>query len=326
MLACGLARPGAAEGAEPPARDGGPAGRSARLQWQRMAGAEGCISGEELAAALQRRLRRGTIGGPEADVTLEGTIAPAESGQGYKAWVVVRDRSDQSLGTREVSSVESSCRGLDEALLLVLSVIIDPSLAFEPGPAPPPAPAQGAARGARRPSETSWHVAAGVGASVGLVPGLGLGAQANAGVRLWGGPIVEVGGVHWFGNRVDSNAGGATVSTTYGAVNVCWLPYARGRWELGGCLGGQGGVVRVDASGFAGRSLEPSRPIANVAARAEARLSLGDPFFGRLTLGGALPLVRDRFFFSGQGGEVVSLFRLSPLSAGLGLEGGVTFR
>src|SRR5688572_15938988 len=89
LLVSSLTGPALASGAEPRA-GAEPAARSAHLQWQRAVGAEGCISGEELAAALQRRLRRGTIGGPEADVTLEGTIAPAAAGApGWKAWIVV---------------------------------------------------------------------------------------------------------------------------------------------------------------------------------------------------------------------------------------------
>jgi hypothetical protein len=324
VLAFGLAGPAEAEGAEPPPTRGAEApARSARLQWLRLSGAEGCISGEELAATLQRRLRRGTIGGPEAEVTLEGTIAPSESGLGYKAWIVVRDRSDQSLGTREVTSAEASCRALDEALLLVLSVIIDPSLAFEPGPAQPP-PAPGGARG--RSEELSWYLAAGGGAAVGLVPGVGVGVMANAGLRLWGGPMLELGGAHWFDKRVEGAAGGADVSTTYASLNVCFLPLARGRWELGGCAGGQAGVVQVSASDFGGENLSPSRLLANVGARADARYALSGPFFARLSLGGSVPLVRDRYFFTTQTGGTESLFRLWPVVGALGLEGGITFR
>lgn len=314
-----------AAGAETPARAAEPSGRSARLQWQRLVGAEGCISGEELAATLQRRLRRGTIGGPEADVTLEGTIAPAESGVGYKAWLVVRDRSDQSLGTREVTSVETSCRALDEALLLVLTVIIDPSLAFEPG--------QGAASTSTPPArvasatsaETTWHLSAGGGASLGLVPGVGFGVLANAGVRPWGGPLLELGAAHWFASQVDSDEGSASVSVTYGTLNICAFPFASGAWQFGACAGGQGGVIRVNASDFGGENLSPSRPLANVTARAEARWQVSDPLFVRFSLGGAVPIVRDRFFFNTQTGDVVSLFRLSPVIGVLGLEGGITF-
>ncbi len=322
LVAASLAAPATAWGAGAPERGAEP-GRSARLQWQRVAGAEGCISGEELAATLQRRLRRGTIGGPEAELTLEGTVAPAERGVGWKAWVVVRDRADRSAGAREVATDEASCRALDEALLLVLSVIIDPSAAFEPGPAP------AAAAGGRRPGDgqaTTWHLAAGAGAALGLVPRIGLGAAASAGLRLWGGPVLELEAAHWFGTRVERAAGGATVAATQGGVNVCWLPFERGAWQAGGCLGVQGGVVSADAAGFGGENLAPSRPLANVAARGEARLRLADPFFVRLTLGAALPLVRDRFFFESRAGEPSSLFRLSPAIGALGLQGGVTFR
>ncbi|HEU4536704.1 MAG TPA: hypothetical protein VFS00_21410, partial [Polyangiaceae bacterium] len=309
-----------AAGAEPAGPAADRAGRSARLQWQRLPGAEGCISGEELAATLQRRLRRGTIGGPEAEVTLEGSIAPAEGRPGWKAWIVVRDRQEVSVGAREVSSDEASCRALDEALLLVLSTIIDPSMAFEPAPpAPPPAPG-------RKPGETAWHVAAGTGLALGLVPGLGAGLSVSAGVRPWGGPVLELEGAHWFASQVEREGGSASVSATYGAANVCWLPYARGAWLLGGCLGAQGGVVGVDGAGLSGQNLAPNRPLGNLAVRAEARLEVADPFFVRLLLGGAVPLVRDRFFFNAPGGEPVSLFRLSPFVATATVQGGVSFR
>lgn len=311
-----------ARGAEPPAPGAEGAGRSARLQWQRLVGAEGCISGEELAATLQRRLRRGTIGGPEADVTLEGSIAPAEGRPGWKAWIVVRDRDETSVGAREVSSDEASCRALDEALLLVLSTIIDPSVAFEPTPPTPPVP-----KVARRPGrETVWHVALGGGGAIGLVPSLGAGVSASAGVRPWGGPVLELEATHWFANQAERAGGSASVSATYGAANVCWLPVARSRWLLGGCVGAQGGVVSVDGGGLSGQNLAPSRPLGNIAARAEARLAIGDPFFLRFLLGGAVPLVRDRFFFEAPGGESVSLFRLSPVIGAASVQGGLSFR
>ncbi|MCU0686426.1 MAG: hypothetical protein MUF34_29970 [Polyangiaceae bacterium] len=308
-------------GADPPAPRGEGAGRSARLQWQRLGGAERCISGEELAATLQRRLRRGTIGGPEAEVTLEGSIAPAEGRPGWKAWIVVRDRDEKAVGAREVASDEASCRALDEALLLVLSTIVDPSMALEP--APPPSPP----KVVRRPgNETAWHVAIGGGGALGLVPGLGAGVSASAGVRPWGGPVLELEGAHWFANQAERAGGSAAVSATYGAVNVCWLPIERGPWSLGGCVGAQGGVVSVDGGGLSGENLAPSRLIGNAAARVEARLALGDPFFLRFLLGGAVPLVRDRFFFDAPGGESVSLFRLSPVIGTASVQGGLRFR
>lgn len=234
----------------------------------------------------------------------------------------MRDRAGRATGTREVASVEPSCRALDEALLLVLSVIIDPSLALEPAP-----PAPEARPAAARPeAATTGYVAAGGGASAGLVPGLGLGVAASAGVRPWGGPVFELEAAHWFGRRVEHNDGAAAVSATHAGLNACALPFARGRWQLGGCAGAQAGVVRVGASGFGGENLAPTRPLANVAARAEARFAVSGPLFVRLTAGAALPLVRDRYFFDDRTGRETSLFRLAPLVTAVGLQAGVTFR
>jgi hypothetical protein len=138
--------------------------------------------------------------------------------------------------------------------------------------------------------------------------------------------VLELEGAHWFGTQAESEVGGATVSATHGGVNVCWLPFERGRLTLGACAGGQAGVLRVAAEGFSGANLSRSRLLANVTARAEARFTVAEPFFLRLALGASVPLVRDRFFFDAQDGRQVSLFQPSSAAFVAGLEAGVTFR
>lgn len=320
-----------------PARGAEHPGRSARLQWQREPGAETCITSEELAAGLQRRLRRGTVGGPEAELTLEGVILPAEGRPGWRAWIVVRDRAGRATGSREFSSDEASCRALDEALLLVLSVIVEPSLALEPAagaPRPPPPPASGP--GAGRREEAVWgYAAAGGGAAVGLVPGLGGGLAGGAGLRLWGGPVFELEAAHWFATRAArevtsaaglSEIGRANVSATYGGLDVCALPVDRRPWHVLGCLGAQAGVVRAVGVEFRGENLTQTRPLVNAAARVEGRFDLGGPLFVRALAGVAVPLVRDKFNFDGRTIGEATLYRFAPVSGTFGAQVGVTFR
>jgi hypothetical protein len=114
------------------------ASKSVSLDWVRLAGAESCASSAELVAAVEKRLGREVFTiATKSDLAIEGRVERTKST--WRATIVSR-ADGKTLGTRVVDSAESSCRALDEAIVLVLAVTIDPDGEAVPPPDPPPPP------------------------------------------------------------------------------------------------------------------------------------------------------------------------------------------
>ncbi len=113
---------------------------------------EGCIQAAELAERVERRLGN-PVFGTEPDLRIDGYLAAATGtppGAKWRARLTLVDAQGSVQGSRDVTSPESSCRAIDDSLVLVVAVMIDPKAALtpfaapgeppkEPEPAPPPA-------------------------------------------------------------------------------------------------------------------------------------------------------------------------------------------
>ena len=117
---CALASTGRAEGE-----------RRALFHWERAGGAESCISGEELARDVESHVGRPLfVTSGSADVRASGRVSRTEDGRsgGWRATIEV-SRRDGGAGSNRVVAVEGKdCRALDEALVLVLAVAVEPLL------------------------------------------------------------------------------------------------------------------------------------------------------------------------------------------------------
>jgi hypothetical protein len=125
---------------------GGDAFRTSSLSWVRLRGAEACIGTRALAEAVETRLqRRVIVSAAQADLSIEGRVEPhAAPRRGYRAVVVVSSPDGTVLGERTIETDESDCGALDEALVLVIAVMIDPEAALAPQPDEPDAPLEAA--------------------------------------------------------------------------------------------------------------------------------------------------------------------------------------
>lgn len=100
------------------------AGRAA-LGWIRMPGAESCIAAAELSRRLEERIGAAVLGSPaSAERLVEGRIEP--DANRFRAVLVATDGTGAVIGKRELVSPSRSCRSLDEALVLVLALFVDP--------------------------------------------------------------------------------------------------------------------------------------------------------------------------------------------------------
>ena len=307
--------------------------RSSSLGWVRGAGAAECIGTRALAEAVEARLGRQVfVSAARADVAVEGQIERGPAGA-WRAVISVAGEGGRVLGTRELLRDAATCRELDEQLVLVIAVMIDPVAALRTATPPiaTPAPTVIVQRElvpvpyVAPPRLDPWRTGVHLGAifALGLLPkpGVGLALRGRITPPRW--PTLEIGGAIWAANQAESGGVGARFTLAEGLAALCTPALAALGLELGGCLGARGGLIRAGGFGF---DLAQDRERPTFAASLEGRLRkrIAGPLTLAVSPGLLVPFVRDRFFYSEQAGQKLEVFRMSPLvgtlEATLGLE------
>lgn len=99
----------------------------------------GCVQPGELAELIERRVGH-PVFAANADLSIEGVLrAGGEAPAKWSARLTLVDASGRVLGSRDVTATTASCRGIDEALTLVVALMIDTKLKEAPPPEPPKA-------------------------------------------------------------------------------------------------------------------------------------------------------------------------------------------
>lgn len=307
--------------------------RTASLSWIRLNGADACVSTQDLARDVEAHLGRPVFVPPaRADVSVEGHIAASGSG-GWIAEFVLRDAEGQVLGTRELRDAAPSCSLMRESLALIVSVMIDPDAALDTPSAPrrePPAtppPAESSASPAP-PRRDDWRLDAGVSFSstAGLLPGLAIGARADAALEPPRFVPLRVYANVWLDQEASATegAGRAVMSSKYLGVGLCPVHPRRTRVAFFACASAQLGFTTVRPRGF--DETEPDEDRLHVAGALEAFASfrLVGPIAARAGVTGALPMLRDSFTYGRADGVTrVELFRMSPVTFALDLGIGI---
>lgn len=105
--------------------------QASSLNWVRLEGAEPCITSRKLARKVEELLGRPVfVSAVESELSIEGFVKGLPNSSGWKARVMVSDARGTVLGTREVSTQEPDCSALDDLLVLVIALSIDPEAAF----------------------------------------------------------------------------------------------------------------------------------------------------------------------------------------------------
>jgi hypothetical protein len=309
--------------------------RTSSLSWVRLAGADTCVSTQDLARDVETRLGRSVfVSAAQADLSVEGRIEPAHGKTGWHAVVVLRDAKGVTLGTRDLARDAASCDVMREPLALVVALMIDPdaSTAPPPPPAPPPtAPAPSPqtivvekqvpvyvavpAPAPSPPSEPTWHidVGASLAASVGLLPHLEPGLAGSALLEPpWFVPL-EAYGALWLDSTAD---GGPTFAFAYVGGGLCPLRYRDDLLRLYACASGQLGYLKATS---------PDSAQVHVAGVLEGRgsLRLFGPISARAGASLVVPILRPSFDYIDAQTNAAAAFRMSAvaatLDAGLGL-------
>lgn len=314
------------------------------LSWVRLPGAESCIIASDLGARVEEHLGRKVLVSPSAaDVSIEGRVEVTGQGAArrFRATVGGTRRTGEAIGTREITSPGSDCRGLDDGLVLVVALMIDPD-AMEPAKREPP-PALPApitreivsekiiVREIERvpsepPASQAWHVDASASAVAAIerAPGVAPGAR----LALRAGPSRLVAFELSFGTVPSAalDAGARTVAYTIleGGLAFCPGVALGARVEVGGCAGLRLGDVRSRGQGF-GTDHDVDRGLADVAAGGRLAVGITGPLFAVATANAVVPLVRQVTTATNAAGDEVVLHERSALGAELGAGLGLRF-
>jgi hypothetical protein len=287
------------------AMDGLPA---TELAWTRMAGGESCIERQELAARVEAIVGRRTFlpaGTQGGDSTLvAGQVGPDAEGRGWLAVIEAR-RAGATPLRRNLGLISSDCRQLDEAIVLVVALMVDSGDTGAPTPV---------LRIPQAPQPVRVAVAVDAGVTFGMLPGVatGFGLAADVTVPpIW--PIAVWTNVWPISQALDERAGGRLQAWTLGA-GLCPVAIARPSWEFFGCAGATGGAI--DSSGVGiNRPKDEAREYVQGELRAGFRVRLAGPLFLGLQPGAAVPFTRYAYQYALADGSVHEVFRTAPVVA-----------
>jgi hypothetical protein len=273
------------------------------LAWEQSAGDEACIGREEVATRVEKTLGHRVFARPgdePAAATLHGHVGADAAGRGWIAVVEVR-RADKAPLRRELRLSARDCRQLDDAIVLVVALMVDAS-EFSPLPL--------TIAGAAPTISVSLgpDVAVAAGLLPGVATGIGLTTQTDL-PHFW---PVAVWGHGWLPSEARAaGSGGRMTAWTFGAA-VCPWTLRLNRWELLACAGGSGGVVYSDGIGL-DISHHQVRPYAQAEIQANARFRIVNSFFARVGFAAALPLIRTSYTYTQGDGSRPEVFRTAPV-------------
>jgi hypothetical protein len=268
------------------------------LEWERASGAGSCADGDSLRRAAERLLeRRAFVTREQANVFIRGRVALAADGQSYRAHLVLVAGDGRSVGQRDLSSETPDCASLDDPLALVIALAVDTLRAMPRSVLriPPPRSSSGWRAEAAPIAVAAW----------GLLPTVGAGLGFNLRVQppsFW--PI-EAGLVSWFmPSRQTTPAGQGGEFRAIGMRLSLCPPLVRGSTsELRLCVGAD--AADITAMGLAlDVSRSPSRWVWGGGARLSFLWLFGRSFGIEPSVGLVLPVVRDRFVYTDEGGQL----------------------
>jgi hypothetical protein len=285
----------------------------------------GCVDATSLGAQVEERLGHRAFE-ENARLLVRVTLEP-KAPRGWTARLELLNTRGELFGAREIATDSEACRELDSSLALVTSLLVDSPAASRaaqsetvetPPAAPPPAENSTAASAANRaPESEPWRVMPSVAfaALFAQVPrplfGLRLGLEVQPPGFIWIGVEATL-----YGTRdIPDDAFDVSAEVRRGTVGFLACPWtSRTTVEVGVCLGQEIGYTAATASGF-DVNHEPTR----LDTMTFGRLVLDVPVFFPLRLKagltGGVPLVRDRYIFSGPDQQVHEFFRTGSVVA-----------
>jgi hypothetical protein len=261
-----------------------------------------CIGEAEVRAAVTRELGRAAFAsGTDGELVVRGSVVQTPS-RSYRVEVALERESGETVGVRSLTSDNQVCRSLDEAISVMLAIMLNVSRAEQANP---------------RPSAWSYRFALGGAGTLGRMPGPGVELVAAGGpsLRRVLGFELEL-GVET-GPEQDQAEGSVSARALSGRLGLSPI-LIRGRPELALRIAAGGGALQATAAGFAAVRRET---LGFLELRSGPRLAV--PLSGALFLEiqgdvGLMP-VRPEFLLANPDGSQELLFQPSLVFGTLGL-------
>jgi hypothetical protein len=274
----------------------------------------GCIARDEfvraLAAATEAEIAPAPVGAP---ATLRIAITRRTDPPRFAAAVELGPPDDARR--RELDTAGDDCRRIDDALVVVASVLLlDEAARARSGTRP-------TAIHAPPTRTTALSVAMRVlgRARVDVLPGVagGLGLEAEVGLDALS---IHLGAWGWLPVEARVLGAGGRFAAFTGELGACLRAGVIPELELGGCASVGIGVVHSSGIGL-DASTSTSTLHVELGARAVARVPLAEAVSVWLAAGVAIPLVRPRYFFD-DGEASLPVFQAAPIApdGALGIE------
>jgi hypothetical protein len=266
-------------------------------------GAEACITARELAQRVEARLGHATfVSAAQADLFVDARIARA--GRAWRATVSASRANGAHVGVRKLESASRDCRSLDEDLVLVVALVIDPLATGSPAPVAPvhrdvvyvpvpvPVPVPG--------SIPRWSLRARIATTVlgGVLPSLVPGLDLAFAVTPPGAWPIELGAIATPRASAADEAGhGADVRLAIGTLAVCPKLLERERFGVQLCGGGAAGALFVRSRGF-DTDGGGDRAAGLLFGRARGSLRVAGGIHAAIDLGMTVPLTRRTLYYT----------------------------
>jgi hypothetical protein len=306
--------------------------RTSSLGWSRLPGADACIGAAELARRVEARLGRPALVAPsQAELSVEGRVE-VRPGGGWRATVAVARAGGELLSERLIETRQRSCRALDDALVLVIALLIDPDGAPAAGPPPAPSPQviiREVVREVRVPVRVRepWHLGGVTAVEVehGATPSLGLLADLGLAIDPPGVPRTELIGFVGAGATAASDLDGRSAEVRLFGASAAVCPRLRaGRATLLLCGGARAAWLRWRGVGFETRE-DGTTFIPALTADLRGELPIAGRLRAFAALGARAPLRRAAVTYTASAavagapdGEMIDLYRAAPVSVWVG--------
>jgi len=313
---------------------------TASLGWSRLPGAESCATAIELGEAVERILGRDVlVAAPDAELSLEGRIERSETG--YRAVIGVARRDGSSEGERVYEHHGQVCAEANDAIALILALLIDPEAtppsepATEPTPPPPSDDVQAAGGTEPVPSaptvpaaDPPFGIALDLSAmfSAFITPSAAPAGRAAVHLRFPSGPLPPLAVVlaGWLAPWSRAELGAdrwADFLFATGGLGLCTVPRLAPSLDLSICVLGEAGGAFVVGQ----RALVPDereRVVFFFEAAATLRARFWEALTGHLGVSLAVPLRTEPYLAAG-----TAYYRPDPVGLfaflGLGFDAGL---
>jgi hypothetical protein len=283
-----------------------------------------CIDEAGLARTVESTLGRPVLHAEApAAAIIEGRIDAAASGKGFRASITMRSPSGEIISERAVTTPASSCDRLDEAVALIVALMVD-SVQEESGqPAPATPPEAESLRVAPEPPRApkpSVEGEIGGALTMGLLPGVAPSAYARLSLAVERASL-SVAAQGLPPSRTAEHGPSARIHAWAFDVDGCYALTDRASWRILGCA--LVGVGWMDATPFGtDRTESVVHPLVFGGASIEGAWRLDAALWLHVRSALWSPFESPEYFFQGRAGESHTVFRpwaVAPsLSLGVG--------